>query len=242
MIIGLTGLYCAGKNRVGSLLEKRNLPVLDMDKCGHEAVRLETAAIVRSFGEAVLASDGLVDRRLLGKKVFGRPEELAILEAIVHPVINDLASAWITSQGGGLCIINAAVLHKFSVFGQLDAIIAVTAPLPLRLYRAVKRDKLRPKELFNRFLSQRNFPSYLDNTDNTNKKKSRSQLFFPSADIYIIRNSGFSGSLGALEKRIDAILEGLYNGREKGKEKITAGSCFGGGFPGDRSKRCDSCF
>ena len=228
MIIGLTGLYCAGKNRIGSLLEKRGFPVLDMDKLGHEAIQLKTADIASRFGGELLGSDGQVDRRLLGEKVFGRAEELAALEAIVHPVINDLAAAWINSQEDRLSIINAAVLHKFAAFGQLGAIIVVTAPLPLRFYRSIKRDKLPLKELYNRFISQKNFPPY------------GSKLFLSSADIYIIRNSGFSGSLRNLEKRIDIILEGFYHGREKGKEKITAGSCLGGGLSCDRSKRCDS--
>ena len=183
---------------------------------------------MKHFGEDILAPDGKVDRRLLGKKVFGKPEEMAILERIVHPVINNLSENWISLQGKGPCILNAAVLHKFSAFKKLDALIVVTAPLALRFYRSFKRDKLKLGELYKRFLSQKDFPPY------------GSKLFLPSADIYIIRNSGFSGSLKTLEKRLDVILEGLYNGREKGKEKATAGSCLGGGFSGDRSKRCDS--
>jgi dephospho-CoA kinase len=37
-LIGLTGTYCAGKNHVASLLEQRRLPVLDLDKLGHEVI------------------------------------------------------------------------------------------------------------------------------------------------------------------------------------------------------------
>ena len=249
MIIGLTGLYCAGKNHVGRLLERRGIPVLDADKLGHEVILREAKNITALFGKKILGADGLINRRLLGKCAFGSPAELAALEAIVHPAVDRLAEEWLERQElqfrtnrriagtqrtgeSSLCVLNAAMLHKSSIYSRLDAIIAVYAPFPVRFIRAAKRDKLPLKELLTRFSSQKEFPSY-----KTGGKtgKGRPQLFFPSADIYSIQNSGFSGSLRTLEKRIDAILEGLNHG----KEKIIAGCGFGGGVPGGRGKRCD---
>ena len=232
-ILGLTGLYCSGKNHVSRLLEKRGLPVLDLDKLGHEAIRGETEKIVRRFGREVLDKGGLPDRRLLGKTVFGRPEELAALEAIVHPVVNRLTEEWAAGQTG-LCVINAALLHKSSLYTRLSALLVVRAPLPVRFFRARWRDKLPVRELVKRLSSQNDFPRY-------GAGDSGAQLFFCSADTYIIENSGFPGSEGALEKRIDAILEGLCYGKGKtGKEKTTVGDGLGGGVSGDRGQRRDS--
>jgi len=234
MIIGLTGLYCAGKNYTALLLEKRGLPVLDLDKLGHEVIRAETEAIVRRFGNGVLGPDGTTDRRLLGKQVFARPEELAALEGIIHPAVNRMTDEWIESRQTELCVINAALLHRSSAFGKLGAVIVVTAPFPVRLFRARLRDKIPLGELLKRVHSQGDFPRY--KTRQTAKTgNDGSQLFGFFADMYIIRNSGFPGSRRALERRIDAILEGLRHG----KEKITVGSGFGGSIPGDRGKRRD---
>ena len=228
MIIGLTGLYCAGKNHVGLLLEKRGCPVLDADKLGYEIIHTETEKIVTIFGKKILGSDGHIDRQLLGKRVFGRPEKLAALEAIVHPGVNRLIEEWIAAEEAhraGLCVINAALLQKSSIFERLGAIIVVYAPFPIRFFRALRRDKRSPWELFKRFWSQKDFPHY-------NNRKNRPKLFSSAADIYTIRNSGFSGTRRILERQLDIILEGLHHG----KEKIIIGSGISRSIPCDRGE------
>jgi dephospho-CoA kinase len=71
MLIGLTGMYCAGKNHVAAILEQRGLAVLDVDKLGYIAIENKKAAVFARFGEDVKNQDGSVNRRLLGEKVFG---------------------------------------------------------------------------------------------------------------------------------------------------------------------------
>ena len=186
MLIGLTGAYCAGKNHVAALLEQRGLPTLDVDKLGYAAIEAEKAAICARFGDDIRRPDNTVDRRRLGEKVFGKPGELAALEAIVHPSANRLTEEWIAAQGGKTCVINAALLHRSTVFERLDRVILVTAPFLIRLLRAKKRDRLPWRVLLKRFASQRNFTS---------------QYLAGKADIYRVENSGFH-----LESRIDAIL------------------------------------
>jgi dephospho-CoA kinase len=210
VVIGLTGLYCSGKNHVAALLEKRGVPVLDVDKLGHRALESEKAAVVARFGRDVLAPDGSVDRRLLAETAYSakRRDGLAALEAIVHPVVNALTGQWIEEtarrgaadtalRAGGLCVVNAALIHLSCVFPRLRALIVVKAPFPVRLYRARKRDKIPLGELVRRFRSQAAFSS---------------QYFAAKTDIYTIDNSGFSGSGANLEKRLDEILTGI---REK---------------------------
>jgi dephospho-CoA kinase len=199
-VIGLTGLYCAGKNHVAALLEKRGIPVLDVDKLGHRALESEKAKVVQRFGTGVLAPDGSVDRRALAEIVYSARSgdrraapagELAGLEAIVHPAVNALTDRWIEDTAPGLCAVNAALLHLSSAFCQMRALIVVKAPFPVRLYRAGKRDRIPVKELFRRFRSQDTFTS---------------QYLAAKTDIYTIDNSGFSGFAANLEKRVDEIL------------------------------------
>ena len=198
MLIGLTGKYCAGKNYIAALLERRGLAVLDVDKLGHIAIECKKEAIIARFGEDILNRDGTVNRRLLGAKVFGKADELATLQDIVHPEANRLTIEWIAAQKCAHCVINAAVLHKSAVFDQLDCIILVSAPWFIRLLRAKRRDKLPWISLIKRFSSQKQFPS---------------QYSSGNADIYKVENSGI-GRSRSLECRIDTILSvlGLKNG------------------------------
>jgi dephospho-CoA kinase len=204
-LIGLAGLYCAGKNRVAALLEKKGVPVLDVDKLGHTAIEAKKAEIVRRFGGGVLGPLGSVDRRLLAETVYAGKKRgnLAALEEIIHPAANALTEQWIkdTASVKGsappFCVINAALLHRSSVFGSLEAVIIVKAPFFIRFYRAKKRDRLSVPALFRRFRKQSEFTS---------------QYLAAKSDIYIIDNSGFSGSAVNLEKRLDKILAGI---REK---------------------------
>jgi dephospho-CoA kinase len=189
-------MYCAGKNHVAALLERRGLAVLDVDTLGHTAINNKKADIISRFGEDIVNPDGcrsgLINRRLLGEKVFGKETEIAALEAIVHPEANRLTLEWIAAQNGKNCVINAALLHKSAVFPRLDGIILVSAPRFIRLIRAKKRDKLPWASLLRRFSSQRPFTA---------------QYLAGNADIYRVGNSGFAGT--RLERRIDAILSRL---------------------------------
>ncbi|MDR1419929.1 MAG: dephospho-CoA kinase, partial [Treponema sp.] len=162
------------------------------------ALDAERGAVLARFGTGVLGDDGKVNRRVLGERVFGKKAELAALEAIVHPAVNRMTEAWVAEQGGKSCVINAALLHRSSVFGRLDGIILVEAPLLTRLLRARRRDGLSWADLVKRFMSQKDF---------------RSQYLPGKADIYKVENrisfplcTRFSRE--KLENRIDAILSG----------------------------------
>jgi dephospho-CoA kinase len=192
MIIGLTGTYCSGKNHIAALLETRGFPVLDVDKLGYQVLETEKDAIFAQFGSDLKKADGSPNRQLLGQRVFGDPEKLAALENIVHPAVNRLTDEWIAAQNSH-CVINAALLHRSSVFHKLDRLILVNAPFLTRLFRAKRRDKLPWGEIFKRIASQKDFtPQYLA----------------INAEIYRVENSGFSGSK-RLERRIDKFVKGI---------------------------------
>jgi len=211
MIIGLTGTYCSGKNYIASMLENRGLPVLDVDKLGYKALDLEKDKIIALFGKEICSSslgssygssygnsydssycENHLDRRLLGKIVYGNPEKLAMLEKIVHPVANRLTEEWIAAQKGH-CVINAALLHRTTILGRIDRIILVKAPFFTRLKRARRRDSLSWKEIWRRIASQKDFYT---------------QYLSINAEIYIVENPQQCGvfSRRKPEQRIDAFL------------------------------------
>lgn len=196
VLLGLTGVYCAGKNYVASLLEELGCGVLDVDKLGHRAIELEKEAILGLFGRSILGENGSIDRKKLGERVFGEKEELAALEALVHPRANRLTEEWIAASNRRVLVINAALLHRSSVFPRLSCIIFVRAPLLTRLLRARRRDKLPFSTLLRRFKSQKEFiPQY----------------FSQNADIHTVNNRGYfrfcaTRRRETLKRRLGAIL------------------------------------
>jgi len=208
MLLGLTGKYCAGKNHVAVILEKRGLPVLDADKLGHKALEYKKNDVFSRFGDDVRNPDGSVNRRLLGEKVFGKKDAITALEAIVHPQTDRMMLEWISLQKGRTCVVNAALLHKSAIFGQFDGILLVRAPLLTRLVRAKRRDRHSWISIFRRIMSQRRFSL---------------QYLAGNADIYIVENPSIRGFLSGsavnetkLERRIGEILSELENRKTQG--------------------------
>jgi len=71
--VGLTGGIACGKTVVRRRLEERGIPTLDADAVVHRLLQSGTDVtrqIAESFGAAVIASDGSVDRKALGAIVF----------------------------------------------------------------------------------------------------------------------------------------------------------------------------
>jgi dephospho-CoA kinase len=65
-------------------------------------------------------------------------------------------------------VINAALLHRCDCFERLDTIIVIHAPLPVRLWRAKRRDRLPWAQLIRRFAAQKTFSAqyFRGNADN----------------------------------------------------------------------------
>ena len=195
-IIGITGRYCAGKSHFALFFEKKGIPVLDLDKLGHQAIEAEKASLLLRFGQDILGEDDIIDRKKLGKIVFGNNMELAALEEIIHPWVNRETLSWIESRPEKACVVNAALIHRSSAFELLDALIIVKAPFFVRLLRAKKRDKLPWLALLKRFRSQSDFDS---------------QYLKEKTDIYRVGNPSscrYSVKMleNQLEYRIDEIL------------------------------------
>jgi len=82
LVIGLAGTIAAGKSTAAQLLVERGAVHCDADKLVHRLYDPGTPGfdrVVEAFGQDVVGGDGYVDRKILGAKVFGKPEEMAKL-------------------------------------------------------------------------------------------------------------------------------------------------------------------
>lgn len=115
-IIGLTGGSASGKSSVAKRFQKLGAGVVDCDKLGHEAYKKSTDCynkLVQEFGNDIVASDGEINRRALGPKVFNNKDALEKLNSIVWPEIARLAKEQIrdlAGKGHDVVILDAAVL------------------------------------------------------------------------------------------------------------------------------------
>ncbi|MFP4383679.1 MAG: dephospho-CoA kinase [Spirochaetia bacterium] len=160
MVIGVAGEYCAGKSTVSRILTEYGFSEIDVDSYGHRALKTRKDAITAVFGAGILNEAGEIDRKSLGKIVFGDPEQKQQLEKIVHPamtaeVIKD------AERNQGDTVINAAVLFQMGLHKVCDLVIWVSAPLLIRILRARRRDHLPLREIWKRIMSQKKLSSYI---------------------------------------------------------------------------------
>ena len=140
-IIGGMG---AGKSTARKALVDEGLPFIDLDKVGHDVLMWGTVKeeLVETFGEDILDEDGEVIRPALAKKAFVSPAETRKLNRITMPRIEDAYTdrlAKYEREG------HEAVVVEYSVFKSrasslaysADVVMAVLAPLDLRIERAV---------------------------------------------------------------------------------------------------------
>ena len=132
-VLGLTGGIASGKSTAADRLKELGAIVLDADRYGHRAYDKDSEgfhAVVNEFGHDIVGEDGEIDRRVLGGKVFGAPDQLERLTNIVWPVIRELASAEIAElrerEPETIIVLEAAVLIEAGWQDLADEIWVLT--------------------------------------------------------------------------------------------------------------------
>jgi dephospho-CoA kinase len=196
--IGLTGGIGTGKSEVSRILKELGATVIDADLVGHEAYTPHTPIwqqVVDAFGEDILQPSGEVDRRKLGPIVFGDPEALAKLNAIMHPGMAKMIQERmerLRGEGTEVVVVEAAVLVEAGWQYLFDEIWITNAPEDQVVERVCRRSNLTEEQVMGRIRSQLPF-------------EERSQ----HAQVTVMN----SGGLDDLQWEV----ESLWNSRVKGK-------------------------
>ncbi|GCB50272.1 dephospho-CoA kinase [Streptomyces sp. NL15-2K] len=140
--VGLTGGIGAGKSEVSRLLVECGAVLIDADRIAREVVAPGTpglAAVVEAFGEEILAADGSLDRPKLGSIVFADPEELARLNAIVHPLVGARSRELETAAAEDAVVVHDVPLLAENGLAPLyDVVVVVDANPETQLDRLVR--------------------------------------------------------------------------------------------------------
>jgi len=158
--VGLTGGLGSGKSTVGGYLRGCGAEVIEADELGRmlmEPGQPVFAAIVRRFGQEVVAADGRMNRKRLGELAFqgGRLNEL---NAIVHPAVIAEQRRWMNDvfQGNpaAVAVVESALVFEVERDARLrgesetvladwrrrfDRVVVVTAPDELKIARYAAR-------------------------------------------------------------------------------------------------------
>lgn len=140
LVVGLTGGIGTGKSTVAKMLGDHGAVVVDCDALGRlviEPGQRAYRAVIARFGRDIVKDDGHIDRPSLARLVFGKPDELAALNAISHPAINaEIADRIAAAPAGRTVVLDMAVLVETSLGkGQYHVVVVVEAPLDVRLHR-----------------------------------------------------------------------------------------------------------
>jgi phosphopantetheine adenylyltransferase/dephospho-CoA kinase len=147
-VICLTGGLASGKSTAVKHLAGKGAVIIDADILGHQAYNPGTAAfddVISAFGEDVRGDDGQIDRKVLGGKVFGKPEELRKLTDIVWPEIRRLAELELAAIADrdpeAIVVLEAAVLFEAGWEDIGEEIWVLTVDRETAIARSMARDK-----------------------------------------------------------------------------------------------------
>lgn len=147
VVLGVTGGIGSGKSALAARLATH--PGVRVVLADDLAKRLMADdddlrdALVARFGPETFGPDGALDRARLAARVFGRPDELAALNALVHPAVRRAMRAEIEAAraaGVRLFVYEAALLFEAGADALVDHVALVVAPEAVRLQRAMDRD------------------------------------------------------------------------------------------------------
>lgn len=148
LLIGLTGSIGMGKSTVADMFELAGVPVFDADK--------EVRAMQGPGGELVPAieaefpgstGDEGVLRDALGQQVFGDPEALGRLEAIVHPAVAKRRGAFLIEHAGqDMVVFDIPLLFEKGGHEAVDVVVVVSAPAQTQRERVLARPGMTPEK------------------------------------------------------------------------------------------------
>ena len=154
--IGITGGIGSGKSIVSRLLTLTGIPVYQTDT---EAKRLMLSDTGIREGLTALAGNEVYNEKGLNKAflasyIFGHPEHLKQVNAIVHPRVRDDFRLWAGKARQEIVAMESAILLEAGFINEVDKIVMVYAPSEVRIARAIRRDSATRKEVERRIQSQ----------------------------------------------------------------------------------------
>jgi dephospho-CoA kinase len=150
-IIGLTGGIGMGKSTAAAAFRRAHIPVFDADATVHKLqgpAGRALPAIAAAFPGTV--RDDRLDRAALRAAVLGRPEALARLEHIVHPLVRAEERAFLARArraGSRAAVLDIPLLFETDGGRRADLVVVVSAPRDIQAHRVRHRRRMSNAEV-----------------------------------------------------------------------------------------------
>lgn len=153
-IVGLTGSIGMGKSTVAAMFAEAGVPVFDAD-AEVRAMQGRGGDLISAIEAAFPGSTGAdgVKRDRLGEHVFGNPDRLARLEAIVHPAVAQRRTHFLErNKHEPMVLFDVPLLFERGGHRQVDTIVVVSASAQEQRARVLARPGM-TQEKFERILA-----------------------------------------------------------------------------------------
>jgi dephospho-CoA kinase len=129
--VAVTGPFASGKSTLVRIMgELPGTETASADEIVHHILkndRRTISRIIERFGEGVRGPDG-IDRKALGREVFGDAEALRDLEEILHPLVRGETDKRIEASMAEFFVVEIPLLFETGRGGDFDFTVAVTVP------------------------------------------------------------------------------------------------------------------
>ena len=147
--LALTGSIGMGKSTVARMFERAGIPVFDADA---EVHRLQETggALVEAIGDRFPSSviAGQIDRDRLAEIVLADRNELAALEAIVHPAVQAARERFLAGHAEtAVVLFEIPLLFETGGEQAFDKVIVVSAPAEIQRERVLSRAGMTEQKL-----------------------------------------------------------------------------------------------
>jgi dephospho-CoA kinase len=146
IILGLTGGIGMGKSTAAAAFRRARIPVFDADAAVHR-LQARGGHAVRAIEAAFPGTvrDGAVDRVALRQAVLGRPDALARLEAILHPMVRQEERSFVARarrRGDRAVVLDIPLLFETGGDARVDRAVVVSAPRSVQMQRVRARRRM----------------------------------------------------------------------------------------------------
>ncbi|MBI3715321.1 MAG: dephospho-CoA kinase [Betaproteobacteria bacterium] len=143
-VVGLTGGIGAGKTVVAESFRKLGASIVDTDAIAHQLSVLGGAAIEpirEAFGDAVIGSDGALDRKAMRQRAFADPAARKRLEAILHPMIREHATRQLSEARAApyAMLVVPLLFESMSYRDRVQRTLLIDCPVEMQIDRVGAR-------------------------------------------------------------------------------------------------------
>jgi dephospho-CoA kinase len=156
VLIALTGGIGSGKSTVARRWVELGATEIDADLLAREVVTpgsIGLQKVVEAFGSSVLAADGSLNRSALAQLVFTSDSNRKKLEAILHPLIQDLALERVADLSGVVVYTIPLFVESNSKL-KFDKVVAISCDEAVRVQRLVQNRGMTESEARSRVAAQ----------------------------------------------------------------------------------------